>query len=133
MMPILCHGRSLVPFKRTQGHIPILWAFLTSAAMSAFKSERNASLSLKNASVFLRRADLTLSNAPRPAEKRHAALHPALACGHTFRPLISAGVKYRMPVRYPFFCPLIVLAFVSTDNNFMDLVFSMCHHWHLIS
>ena len=73
-------------------------------------------------SCYLRRADLTLSKAPLPAEKRHAALHPVEACGQTFRPLISAGVRYRMPVRYPFFCPFLVLVFVSMDRSFMDLI-----------
>src|SRR6266480_2297759 len=117
-------ARSDVPLRRMAGISFLFLAVLTRDAISFRSWERKDARSACKASVFLTRALWTDSNTPLPAVKRQSALHPSLAYWQTFiTPDSLAGARYRIPVRYPSFSPLIVLAF-STVNNPMFPLFS---------
>ena len=53
--------------------------------------------------VLFNRPLYTLLKRPRPAVNKQLALQPALAIGHTLKPLVRAGARYKIPVKYLYF------------------------------
>ena len=115
---------SLVPLSRIAMLLFVRFACRFAHSSSKVICAINVFGSSKKYSVRFILALATLDIRPRPAVKRHDAVHPALRLGHISAPLLFcvAGARYSIRVSLPFF--LVFALLVPTLSRFLGILYS---------